>query len=211
MNKVNQKKTLALKYASSLFNYVLKQDQKSIFDPSLSLTFENLYEKNLFQVKESKDKIKLEKITDEIRFLNFFLTESDNFFNILKDPIYSSSKKIDLIYSALPGLHPLLKAFIKVLGEKNHLTLIPDIVEEYNKSLHNFLGIKYLTLVFGAIPSENQLIEIKKNLFTLFQMNEVVLQLVFDSSLLGGFIIYENSRKFDFSLKGKLQKIIQSI
>jgi F-type H+-transporting ATPase subunit delta len=98
-----------------------------------------------------------------------------------------------------------------VLGEKNHLTLIPDIVEEYNKSLHNFLGIKYLTLVFGAIPSENQLIEIKKNLFTLFQMNEVVLQLVFDSSLLGGFIIYENSRKFDFSLKGKLQKIIQSI
>lgn len=221
MSKINYKNTLALKYASSIFNYIVAENFQSIFELSLINTFDNFLE------NKNRENISIIQIvSDELRFLTFSIVETKNFYALLKDPTYSSLKKIDLIFSAFPNLSYLTKAFIKILGEKNHLYLLPQILVEYHKLLNDFLGIKYFSVIFSSIPKPNQLEMIKKNLsnlkllknqlhvidFITFKMNEFALQIIYDPSILAGFIVYEGSRKIvDLSLKEKLNTIIQNI
>jgi len=221
MSKINYKNTLALRYASSIFTYITSQNLQNILD------FQLVHTSDVFLQNENLKNVPLiQLVTDELRFLTFSILKEKKFIEFLKDPTYSSLKKIELVYSVFPNLSNLTKAFLKVLGEKNHLYLLPEILVEYSRILNDFSGVKSFYMIVSFIPKESQLeiiqkylsnknlLKIKLNVIDLtsFQMNQIALKVIHDSSILAGFILYEGSRKLvDLSLRSKLQKIVQSI
>jgi F0F1-type ATP synthase delta subunit len=44
-----------------------------------------------------------------------------------------SNKKLDILLSIFPGLTVTMKSFLKVLTERTHLSLIPEISDEYTE------------------------------------------------------------------------------
>jgi ATP synthase F1 delta subunit len=236
MNKINYKQVLSSKYAFSIFNFVINEFLHRTFKISLQQTFENLFPRldipdidlniEFLKAKENINNSMLQIVTDELRLLNFLILEITEFAKFLKDPTYSLAKKFDLIKKIFPVFSPTTKAFIKVLAEKNHLYLLPEILENYNQILDEFSGIKHFYLVFSVKPTIRQLHLIIRNLsqFKLLQkkikisdyisskMNKIVLKVICNSNLFGGFVVYEDFRKiFDLSLKGKLNQILQNL
>jgi F0F1-type ATP synthase delta subunit len=49
-----------------------------------------------------------------------------------------SNKKLDILLSIFPGLTVTMKSFLKVLTERTHLSLIPEISDEYTRILLKF-------------------------------------------------------------------------
>jgi F-type H+-transporting ATPase subunit delta len=236
MNKINYKQFLSSKYAFSIFNFIINEYLHRTFEISLQQTFENLFPRadipeldlniEFLKAKENINNSILQIVTDELRLLNFLILEITEFSKFLKDPTYSLKKKFDLIKKIFPVFNPTTKAFIKILGEKNHLYLLPEVLENYNRILDEFSGIKHFDLVFSVKPTIRQLNLIIKNLsqfkllkkkikildYISFKMNRIVVKITCNSSLLSGFVVYEDFRKIlDLSLKGKLNQILQSI
>ncbi len=66
---------------------------------------------------------------------------------MLSSPIIKKGNKVDLLLDAMDGASDLLKHFIEVLGEKNRLPLIPQIVKIIQATLRakkgQFDGVVY--------------------------------------------------------------------
>jgi F0F1-type ATP synthase delta subunit len=52
---------------------------------------------------------------------------------IFSNPTYAEQQKLDILLSIFPGLTVTMKSFLKVLTERTHLSLIPEISDEYTE------------------------------------------------------------------------------
>jgi F0F1-type ATP synthase delta subunit len=129
------------------------------------------YAKSLFQnVSKSKktkseDSFKISKITsseqetflpdiyivgEELLLLRATLISSEKLTKLFKNPTYLEQQKLDIILSIFPGLTLTMKSFLKVLTERSHLSLIPEISDEYNKIILKFKSTTKVKLITAS-------------------------------------------------------------
>ena len=117
------------------------------------------YAKSLFQnlknstTQESAKDFKVSKITaneskvlvpdllilaEELILIRAILISSKKLKNVFKNPTYSEQQKLEIILTLFPGLTVTMKSFLKVLKERNHLMLLSEISDEFNKILLKF-------------------------------------------------------------------------
>ena len=81
-----------------------------------------------------------------------FADEKFNF--IISSPEVADNAKIDLIISLVDGIDYTLNNFIKLLGEKRRLALLPFIAEELNTQIakmnNSYVGVVYTNLELSS-------------------------------------------------------------
>ena len=93
-----------------------------------------------------------------------------------------------------------MHAFLKVLTEKGDLSLLPDISDQYNEILLKFKGSTTVKLITASTLEESYGLLLLNTLKKITNSKEILLNVVYNPQLLGGFILEYNSISTDASI-----------
>jgi ATP synthase F1 delta subunit len=177
------------------------------------------YSKSLFQnvnnSKTSKENFEVSKITsadqksflpnvyiigEELVLLSSTLLSSKKVKEFFGNPTYAEQQKLNVLLSLFPGLTVTTKSFLKVLTERTHLSLLPEISQEYNKILLKVKNSTNVKIVVASMLQESYGPLLLKTLKSLTNSKEVILNLSYNPKLLGGLIVEYNSASVDASI-----------
>ena len=174
--------------------------------------FENINNANLnssktgFEIakitsKDSKNVISNVYIVgEELLLLSATLTSSKKMKSFFENPTYSEKQKLEILFNVFPGLTITTKSFLKVLTERSHLSLIPEISDEYTRLLLKFKNSIKVKLTTASSLDEKYgtlLLDKLKNVTTA---SEIILSTSYNPKLLGGLILEYNSTSIDASV-----------
>ena len=181
-------------YSKSLFQNILETKNASkhfdLTNVSTPLTLE--------QAKKFTPDISI--IGEELYLLSSALTTSIKVKKIFNNPTYAEQQKLEVLFIIFPGLSLTTKSFLKVLTERSHLNLLPEINIEYTKLLNNFNEICNVKIITSSTLKPNygnMLLTTLKNLTTT---ENIILNVSYNPKLLGGLILEYKSNSIDASL-----------
>jgi ATP synthase F1 delta subunit len=184
-------KKVVTAYAKSLFQNVNNSGKK---DTSFDVT-------NVTSIDSSKVFIPdVHIIGEELLLLRSTLITSKKLNDFFKNPTFGEGQKLEVLLNIFPGLTVTTKSFLKVLTERSHLSLIPEVSEEYNQLLAKFKNSTIVKLITASALQESYGLLLLKTLKTLTKSNEIILSVSYDPQLLGGLIIEYNSTSTDASI-----------
>lgn len=150
-------------------------------------------------------------IGEELTLLRSLFISSKKFSEFFQNPTYSEQQKLALLLDVFPGISITLRAFLKILSERGHLVLLPQIEQEYHKlfsKLKNSTSIRFLTA--SSLPEEYGS-NLLTTLRTITGSNEIFLNVSYSPKLLGGFILEYNSVSIDVSILREFSSFFQNL
>ena len=139
-------------------------------------------------------------IGEELSLIRSTLVSSKKLKDFFKNPTYAEQQKLDVILKIFPGLTVTMKSFLKVLTERGHLSLVPEISDEFTKTLLRFKNSTKVNLVIASTLKENYGSLLLQTLRKLTSSKDIVLNVTYNPKLLGGIIIEYNSTSIDASI-----------
>jgi ATP synthase F1 delta subunit len=150
---------------------------------------------------ESKKQISdLFFIGEELLLLRSFILSSKSINQFFQNPTYSEQQKLEILLSVFPGLSLSLQSFLKVLAERSHLSLIPEITHEYTKMLVDFRNSTQVKIFIASGLKENYGLLLLNALRRITNSKEIILNAFYNAKLLGGLIIEYKSKSIDASV-----------
>ena len=137
---------------------------------------------------------------EELLLISSTITSTKKLNEFFKNPTYAEQQKLEVLLSIFPGLTVILKSFLKVLTERSHLSLIPEISEEYTRILLKFKNTTKVKLITASGLKESYGALLLTTLKKLTGAKEVILSVSYNPKLLGGLILEYNSLSIDASI-----------
>ena len=183
-------KKVVISYAKSLFQNVnASKSSEGLFEVSnITSSQPNTFVPNVYIIAE------------ELLLIKSVLTSSQKMVSFFNNPTYGEGQKLDVILNIFPGLTTTTKSFLKVLTERSHLSLIPDVSEEFTRLLLKFKNTSNVKLIVASILQDKSGATLLSALKELTGSNEIVLSVSYNPKLLGGLIVEYNSSAVDASI-----------
>jgi ATP synthase F1 delta subunit len=137
---------------------------------------------------------------EELLLLRSLILSSKKITQFFQNPTYSEQQKLALLSNLFPGLTKSMKSFLKVLTERSHLSLLPEISEEYTKMLISFRNSTNVKIVTASVLKESYGLLLLNTLRNLTNSKEIILNVLYNPKLLGGLVIEYNSKSIDASI-----------
>jgi ATP synthase F1 delta subunit len=176
---------IAYTYAKALFQNVVKGESRNPLFPNDGTSYG----------------LSPKLVRAELRFMRGTCHVNTVMADFLKNPTYLEKKKLD-IFESCPGLSSVSKAFLKVLTERSHISLIPAIHEEYEKIFLKFEQITKVRVVTAnpLLRTNSMATALQNTLLFLTDSKDVILNMSYHSRLLGGLILEFRSIEIDASI-----------
>lgn len=192
-------KKIVTTYSKSLF-----QNVTSLQKTKLNFESEDIKKFDISKITSSNEKketlLSVYSIGEELNLIRSLLMSSNRLKTFFQNPTIAEQQKLDLLLSIFPGISIIMRSFLKVLTEKSHLSLLPDISDEYNETLLKFKGSTSVKLITASTLQENYGLFLLKTLKNLTKSKEVILHVSYNPQLLGGLILEYNSTSTDASI-----------
>jgi ATP synthase F1 delta subunit len=188
---VSSTKKIVTTYAKSLFQNV-KSSEKSTTS----------FEVSKLTAVASKEKFVPDVyiIGEELLLIRSTLITSKKLKAFFTNPTYLEQQKLNVLLNILPGLTVTMKSFLKVLAERSHLSLLPEITDAYTEILMKFKNSSLVKIITASALQENYGLTLLNTLKSLTKSNEVILNISYNPKLLGGLIIEYKSTAIDASI-----------
>jgi hypothetical protein len=191
-------KKIVTTYSKSLFqNVSFLQKSKGNLESAKNFDISKIISTNGGQNNQS---INVYAVGEELSLIRSLILSSNKFKILFNNPTIPESQKLDLLLTIFPGLTLITRSFLKVLAEKSHLSLVPEVSDEYNEFLLKFNSSTRVKLITPSALQESYGLLLLKTLKTLTKSNEIILSVSYDPQLLGGLIIEYNSTSTDASI-----------
>lgn len=163
------------------------------------------YAKALFVLAMERDM--LEKVQDDIIFLQASYSASDVFRDLVDNPVLSASAKSKVIKKAFsPSLSALSIDFLELLIRNNRLAFLPAVGRRFVDEFRKQKGIMAARLTTASEIGKGSLEKVESMLVE-GTGNTVEMDSRVDSELLGGFILQVDDRQIDASIRSQLKEI----
>jgi ATP synthase F1 delta subunit len=184
-------KKVVTAYAKSLFQNVNNSGKKgSVFDVT-----------NVTAIDSSKVFVPdVHIIGEELLLLRSTLITSKKLNDFFKNPTFAEGQKLEVLLNIFPGLTVTTKSFLKVLTERSHLSLIPEVSDEYNDLLAKFKNLTTVKLITASALQESYGATLLNSLKKLTDSKEIILNVSYNPKLLGGLILEYKSASIDASI-----------
>ena len=139
-------------------------------------------------------------IGEELVLIRSTLVSSKKLNEFFNNPTYEEGQKLDVLLNIFPGLTTTMKSFLKVLCERTHLALLPEICDEYTKLLLRFKNAVHVKVITAGSLQENYAENLLSSLKALTGSNEIILNVAYNPKLLGGLIVEYKSTAIDASI-----------
>jgi ATP synthase F1 delta subunit len=139
-------------------------------------------------------------LREELSLVRSAIQSSKKLTSYFQSPVIPEKRKLEILQAIFPGLSIPLVSFLKVLTERNHLTLLPEISEEFSRLLFEFKNYVKVKLITSTFLQKNYGKLLLESLKKLTQSKSILLSVSYNPKLLGGFILEYNSTILDLSL-----------
>ena len=134
------------------------------------------------------------------------ILDNKDIFNMLKSPILSTQKKVDLLKNPLMGLNVKVVKAINALILRGHSIKLKSAINEIIKHLESSSGIESATLQSPIELDETEIDSIRTTLSNILH-KKVRIKVVIDRSLIAGFKVQVGGKFFDNSISNHLNKM----
>ena len=167
--------------------------------------------KALMELALENDGISKEDILDDLKEINFIISESKDLSEVFANPSISQEEKqvvLEKIFKT--RLMPIVYDFLITLNSKNRLGIIDAIVEEFRKELEEFKNIKRVEITSAIELDEGKKNYIKEQLAQKLQ-KEIYPTWNVDSGIIGGLVFNIDETVIDNSIKHRLENLKKQI
>jgi F-type H+-transporting ATPase subunit delta len=164
------------------------------------------YAKSLLDLAIEKGQ--LEKVYDDMLYLQQLTKGSRDFLNLLRSPIVSSEKKLAAVEAVIgKNVSEMTAAFARLLINKNREGELPDIIMAFIKQYKEYKGIHTVKLT-TAVPVtdavKNQIIDqVRKT----SGMQNIEVESVVNPNIIGGFVLQTGDKLIDVSIAYDLKNV----
>jgi len=139
--------------------------------------------------------------------------ESDELAKALDSSSISSKKKGDIIQKIFQEdkFPKVFVDFLKQLCENHKIKEVVNILENYCQNCEKDNHIVTARFFYVHMPEETQIEEIRKFLCKKYDAEDAEIIFEKDETLIGGFILNVDNTEFDYSIKGRLDKLKQKL
>lgn len=186
----------------SINNRIVTTYTKSLFQSinSSDISKENFEVSSLTSTQTNSIQPNIYIIGEELALLKSILISSTKMNAFFNNPTYAEQQKLNVILSIFPGLTNTTKSFLKVLTERSHLCLLPEISDGFTKLVLKFKNTTNVKLVVASALQKNSGKLLLQKLKDVTNSTEIILNLSYNPKLLGGLILEYNSSSIDASI-----------
>ena len=151
-----------------------------------------------------------DKIFEEITTISYIIKNSFKIKEFLSSPIVNKIDKMQQVNSFVKATRAskIVQNFLLLLVKNSRISILPQIVEAYKKSLYESKNIKIVQVISASKlqPQEQRWIKSKIE----GQLKQEV-ELIFDidPTIIGGVVIKYDNVLQDYSIKGSLNTIVK--
>ena len=152
------------------------------------------------------------KIKEDLTSIRLLIENNKEFKKIIFSPLVSPKKHQELlkIISKNLKIHQITENYLFLLAFNKRLILIEKILDFYNEiSIKEENIIKIEVILPNKITKKD--INIIESKLKSGLKNKIKINFIADKNIISGFIVKLGSNMLDFSLKSKLDKIINSL
>lgn len=149
----------------------------------------------------------MHQITADLQNLEIFFQQTPNLIEYLSNPIISNENKSNILNKILKNeLNIETLKFLNVLINRNRINLLPTIITSYLNLVYKTASIISVEVTTAFAFTNLQKNILVKKLKEITNAREIKLIITINPTLIGGFLIKNNSKIIDFSIKNQLQQ-----
>jgi F-type H+-transporting ATPase subunit delta len=142
---------------------------------------------------------------------SFALIASDKqVVKLLRNPMVAKSQLADVFKEIGSKSNADGKRLIDLLAAKNRLAILPAISALFDQSMADYANTMTVK-VMTAYPLDQERVEKLQHALERHLKREVTMDCVIDHSILGGVVIYAGNQVIDRSLRGRLERLSESL
>ncbi len=151
----------------------------------------------------------LEATLKDMQVLNSICSQSRDFAIMLRSPVISSDKKLQIIFLVLKSynINPLTTGFINLLVTKGRELNLPEIAEAFISQYNAAKNIRTVKLTTAANIDDAFKNSIQAKIKSFMPNDTIDLKTSVDETLIGGFVLEVEDKLFDASVRSNLNKI----
>ena len=148
------------------------------------------------------------EVTSDIQNIQGLLFKSKELFKCLQNPLVSNEAKQEiLIKVAGKKLNHETLQFLTTLIKRNRINLLSTIIFSYLELVYKTANSQAFQIVSATELSNGQRTRLIKKIKSVGENNRIMVQFSTDKSLIGGFLIKNQDKIIDYSVKNKLKTL----
>lgn len=148
------------------------------------------------------------EVTSDIQNLQGLLFKSKELFKCLQNPLVSNEAKQEILIKVAGRKmnHETLQ-FLTTLIKRNRINLLSTIIFSYLELVYKTANSQAFQIVSATDLSNGQRTRLIKKIKSVSENNRIMVQFSTDKSLIGGFLIKNQDKIIDYSVKNKLKTL----
>lgn len=164
------------------------------------------YAKSLIDI--ATEMKQLDKVHDDVLFLNTVIKKSHEFVLMLNSPIINSDKKYKVISSVTGGqISKITDAFLKLLCNKGREANLPGVITSFLLQYNAVKGLHTAKLTTATPVSKEIINSFITKIKASTSYDYVELEPVVDDKIIGGFILEMEGKLIDNSILRNLNDV----
>jgi F-type H+-transporting ATPase subunit delta len=156
-------------------------------------------------MEEAEELKVLKEVSDDLRFIQKIVRQSNEFRSFLKSPVIKNEKKREVINAALgKSIHELTLKFLFLLTEKERENDLLHIIDAFFILQEESMGIVKVDIRSASELSADQM-ERLKTWLEKYLNKKVRFEMKIDREIIGGFVAAIGDTVFDGSVKHQLE------
>lgn len=163
------------------------------------------YAQALFQLAQEHSKV--DQFETELKAVREVFQTNPSVYTFLKHPKISIDQKKQVISESFKSISDELVNTLKLVIERHREDIIPDMIDEFIKTVNDKKGVAEATVYSVRELSDDEQKQISKTFASKVGKQSLNITNIVDPSLLGGIRVRIGNRIFDGSVSGKLNRI----
>lgn len=136
--------------------------------------------------------------------------QNESMQHLLKNPAFQVQDLIDMVLDKKSKANEQFKNFLMLLSENHRLSHLPEIAELFEEDVQAGEAVREVIVKTAMKLSAAEMKSLEKFLNETFKQ-PVEMEVIEDTSLIGGLIIESEDTVIDNSLKGQLHRLKQNL
>lgn len=163
------------------------------------------YGKSLLQFATEKGVS--DRVYADMHELIHLSASSVDFRELVKSPVIDAGEKSKVFDALFASFCEETRGFARMCASRRREAYLPDMAQQYVDLYDDSKGVARATVV-SAIPlNESVLEQLRRYLGSVLQKNEVQLENVTDTSVIGGLVVRYKDRLLDMSVSRELRQL----
>lgn len=148
------------------------------------------------------------EVTSDIQNIQGLLFKSKELFKCLQNPLISNEAKQEILIRVVGKKmnHETLQ-FLTTLIKRNRINLLSTIIFSYLELIYKTANSQAFQIVSATDLSNGQRTRLIKKIKAVSENNRIMIQFNTDKTLIGGFLIKNQGKVVDYSIKNKLKTL----